>query len=256
MDFDLNNPLCMVPDPYDGKSFIFPPTLCSNERKSWFRRANEIIGFLSTCELALEVFRSKYESIFTEGKLAPNTPFKIEFSDGRVIIMGISQLIERGRGATDILYRQIFVMLYGSLETYMFELLERSFLMIGVNEKILDKSLEIMMKKNWDGKLCKMNGVFDLNYKARDLTSHFQGFTMRLEDKTFDNPLVYLDELAQIRHKIVHASSILEEGKYININANLTHAWYAFHALLTEHIDKLFAQKFNYSQTLINPAMP
>ena len=115
----------------------------------------------------------------------------------------------------DILCRQVFIMLYGSIETYIFQLMERSFPGIGITENILDQSLEIMLRKKWDSKLCTMSDVFGLGYKAGELKDHFSNFEMNFAGKVFKNPLHFLDELAQIRHKIVHASSILEKGKYI-----------------------------------------
>ena len=90
-------------------------------------------------------------------------------------------------------------MYYGSLETYLFELLERSFPEIGVTENILDSSLEIMMGSKWrDGKFCKMRDIFGLNYKANDIKNHFSAFEMNFEGKIFKNPLLFMDELAKV----------------------------------------------------------
>ena len=47
-----HNPLKMVSDPYSGDTFILPDTLCTDERRLWFKRTNEIIAFLMTTELA------------------------------------------------------------------------------------------------------------------------------------------------------------------------------------------------------------
>ena len=145
-------------------------------------------------------------------------------------------------------------MLYGSLETFIFELIERSFLQIGVTENILERSLEIMMRKKWDGKFCKLSDIFALKYEATSMMRHFGEFQMEFEGETFKNPLIFLDELTQIRHRIVHASSILEEGKLIFVNAQVFHAYYDFCALLTDYVDGLFAEKFGYSRVKINPA--
>ncbi|MGD0235333.1 MAG: hypothetical protein ABSC55_12465 [Syntrophorhabdales bacterium] len=254
MNLDDRNRLGMVPDPYAGDTFVLSETLCSDERRLWFRRSNEIVGFLNVTELALDDSRLRYAKLMKQDKLKPDTPLKIAFSDGRSMILPVHTFLKQCEGAVDILCRQVFVMLYGSLETFLFDLIERSFRQIGVTEDILDPSLDIMMRRKWDGKLCKLRDVFELPYEASNMIKHFEGFQMEFEGKSFKNPLIFLDELAQVRHKIVHASSILEEGKLIFVNAQVFHAYYGFCALLTDYIDGLFAAKFAYARVKINPA--
>ncbi len=255
MPINPKNPLGMIADPYAGDSFVFSETLCTEQRRLWFRRTNEIFGFLMTTELALKECKTKYEHIAIQKKLKPDTPFKLESSDGRSVVTPVSTFLKQCDNGVDVLCRQIFVMYYGSFETYLFELIERSFPEVGITEDILQSSLGIMMGSNWDGKFCKMRDVFGINYKATDIKNHFNSFEMNFEGKQFKNPLLFLDELAQVRHKIVHASSILERGQLIYINAQVFHSHYAFCALLTDYIDNLFSQRFNYNRIKINPAM-
>ena len=110
------------------------------------------------------------------------------------------------------------------------------------------------MRKKWDGKFCKMRDVFDIKYKASELINHFKGFEMNFEGKKFKNPLDFLDRLAQVRHRIVHASSIWEKDKLVSIDAKVFHAYYAFCAHLTDFIDDLFASRFKFDRAKINPA--
>lgn len=222
MNSNDQNPLGMVPDPYDGVTFIHPDTLCSDQRRLWFRRSNEIVGFLTLTELALKESRSKYGQLLSQGKLKPDTPLKIVSSDGRSIILPMHAFLRQCENGVDILCRQVFIMFYGSLETFIFELIERSFLQIGVTENILDRSFDIMMRKKWDGKLCKLRDIFGLSYEATNMIKSFGEFQMEFEGKTFKNPLIFLDELAQVRHRIVHASSILEKV----ISYLLTHRYF------------------------------
>lgn len=254
IESEPKNPLKMVADPFAGDTFVLPETLCTEERRLWFRRTNEIIAFLMTTELAIKESKLKYEQILSQKGLKPETPMKIESSDGRSLVCPAQTLIKQFSQGVDILCRQVFIMLYGSMETFMFQLMERSFLEIGITENILDQSLEIMMRRKWDSKFCKMSDVFGLRYKAGDLNNHFLDFEMNFEGKVFKNPLTFLDELAQIRHKIIHASSILEKGSLIFINAKVFHAYFAFSAHLTEYIDSLFAIKFQFKRDRIKPA--
>ena len=183
MNFDPKNPLGMIPDPFAGDSFIIPETPCTDQRRLWFRRTNEILGFLTTTEFALKKCKSKYELLLSKSKLKPDTFLKFESPDGRSVVMPTRTFLKQCSSGVDVLCRQIFLMLYGSLETFLFELFERSFSDMGQTENILDSYLEIMMRKKWDGRFCKMSDVFGLNYKANDLINHFKGFEMNFEGK-------------------------------------------------------------------------
>jgi hypothetical protein len=208
---------------------------------------------MMTTELAIQESKAKYEAVLTQKRITPSTPIRIKSSDGRSMVCPANALIKQFSQGVDVLCRQIFIMLYGSLETYLFQLIERSFPKIGITEGILDLSKDIMMRGKWDSKFCKMRDDFGLNYKTRDLNNHFKNFEMNFEGKVFKSPIHFLDELAQIRHRIVHASSILEKGRLIFINAQVFHAYYAFCAQLTDYIDGLFAARFDFSREKINP---
>jgi hypothetical protein len=69
MPTDPRNPLSMILDPYAGDSFVFPEALCTEQRRLWFKRTNEIFGFLMTTELALKECKTKYENIVFQKKL-------------------------------------------------------------------------------------------------------------------------------------------------------------------------------------------
>ncbi len=251
---EQNNPLGMIRDPYAGDSFVLPESLCTDERREWFRRSNEIMSFLTLSDLSLKECKSKYEKLLTQKKLQPDTTLRLRFSDGRLIFMPVIKFLNGCNDSVEFLCRQVFVMLYGAWETYLFEIIEKSFPQVGVFENILEESLKIMMKGNWDGKFCKMGTRLGVGYRASDLIQHFGGFDMNFEGTIFKNPLHFLDELAQIRHKIIHASSILDNGKPIFINAQIFPAYFSFLVLLTDYVDNIFSKQFNYNRLKIKPA--
>lgn len=248
------DPLKMIRDPYAGDGFILPDTLCTDQRKSFFRRAKEIYKFLTISDLALKECKNKYEQLLSKNQLKPDTPLNFGFSDGRSTIMPVSSFLNGCNEGVEFLCRQVFVMLYGAWETFLFEILERSFPQIGISENILEQSLKILMKGNWDGKFCKIQSTLGIDYKASELVNHFKGFEMNFGGTIFRNPFHFLDELSQIRHRIIHASSMLDNGKPIFINAQMFPAYLSFFTLLTEYVDRLFSEQFEYTQLKINPA--
>ena len=79
-----------------------------------------------------------------------NTELKLSLESGESIFTTPTRIVECAKNGPDILTRQLFVMFYGSFETYLYQLFERSFPLAGVTEDILNKSKEILMLKKWD----------------------------------------------------------------------------------------------------------
>lgn len=63
-----------------------------------------------------------------------------------------------------------------------------------------------------------------------------------------------MDEIAKVRHRIVHASSILENDKMIYVDVDILPVFVGFYNHLTDYIDKMFATRFGYLRTVLNPA--
>ncbi len=243
-------------DPFDGKSFVLSETECTTERRYFFTRFNEILAFLYISVDALNKYKIDFETkIVPKLPTKENNPMKFSLKSGECIETTPKRIIATAKSGVDILTRQLFVMCYGSFETYLFQLFERSFPAIGITDKeeIFDKSKRILMYKEWNGKFCTMNDFLNIGYKESNLTSCFSKFSLDFEGKEYNNPLDFLNELAQVRHRIVHASSILENKRKIFINMNVFNGFLGFFFLLTDYVDSLFANKFGYDRKIIKP---
>ena len=247
------NPLGMVPDRYDGITFVLPPTACTEERRLFLRRTNEILGFLFVTCLCYKEYRRQFEKIIPDMPFKDATPIKITLKS-KMSMMQASRVLSLMKECIDVIARQSFIMIYGSFETYLYALFERSFPYVGVKVDIFEKSLEILMKGRWDGKFCKIGQIFDIEYKAGQLMGHFSDFKMDFEGKIYKNPLDFLDEIAKVRHRIVHASSILENDKMIYVDVDILPVFVGFYNHLTDYIDNMFATRFGYLRTVLNPA--
>jgi len=243
----------MEKHPFDN-GFVLPLQKCTNERKLFFHRMNEILSFLYVTTVSLNDCNNNYQKLIPKMPYKEDTPIKITLSGGNFATMPAKRLIKLTREGVDILTRQIFIMIYGSFETYLYQLFEKSYSKIGITEKFLDKSIDILMRKKWDGKFCKMSEEFELGYKANSLITHFSGFKLNFEGESFNNPLTFLDELAKIRHKIIHASSIYEKDTKIFIEVKVFNEMFGFFSMLTDYIDKLFSQRFEYERIDLKPA--
>jgi len=250
-----DNPLNMVPDSYAGDTFVLPETDCTDERKQFFGRMNEIQTFLFVTKVSFDVCKEKFEKvIIPQLPFNSNTPIRLGMNEDVFVTMPAARIVSMTTNGINLLTRQAFVMYYGSFETYLFQLFERSFPLIGVTENILEKSRDILMLKKWDGKFCKINETLNIGYRANDLIQAFSNFELDFQGKIHKNPLNFLDDLAQIRHRIVHASSILENDKLIYIDIKIFHGFFYFFFLLTNYVDELFSRRFGYTRTAINPS--
>ena len=244
----------MVPDRYDGMNFVVSETPCTEQRRLFFKRMNEIIGFLYITNYSFSECKKNFEKLIPSLPFGNKTDLKMSLNDGRCIVTPAWKVLDMTVKGLDILARQVFVMIYGSFETYLYQLFEQSYPVIGITENIVENSKEILMKGKWDGKFCKMRDVFGVAYKAKDLNSAFSGLDMTFNGNKITNPLSFFDELARIRHRIVHASSILEKGELLFVNIKFFHEFFFFCYQLTGYVDKIFSEKFSLAQILINPA--
>ena len=254
MKNNSNNPIGMVRDPYDGAGFVFPKTNCTRERRLFIKRVNEIHALLYITKHAYDETKMIYQGRIPKLPLKDKTPIKIELSTGNSTMFPASAIVRLSSDGINVLTRQAFTMFYGSFETYLFQFFERSFPNIGVEQEIIERSIEILMGGKWDSKFNKMSECFGLNFKAGELNNHFLGFELNFGGKILKSPLSFLDELAKVRHRIVHASSILEKDQLISVDLDIFHGFYSFYFLLTDFVDSLFSKRFNYPRLEINPA--
>jgi hypothetical protein len=61
------------------------------------------------------------------------------------MIFPAALILRLSNDAINILTRQAFIMMYGSFETYLFQIFERSFPMIGIKDEILDRSITVLI---------------------------------------------------------------------------------------------------------------
>lgn len=147
MNDKVKNPLGMVPDPFDGKTFVLPETLCTRERRLFFQRMNEILVFLNVTSFSFLECRKNVENLIPKLPFKEKTEIKIEWKGGRAATMPARKIVKMTHDGLDILARQIFIMIYGSFETYLFQLFERTYPNIEITENTLDISIDILMKK-------------------------------------------------------------------------------------------------------------
>src|SRR3990172_13110619 len=95
MTSNPDNPLDMVPDPFAGDTFVLPATECTDERKLFIRRMDEIQSLLYITKVSFDVCKEKYEKVIIPNLPSKaNTPIKLEMNGGDYIVMPVARIIE------------------------------------------------------------------------------------------------------------------------------------------------------------------
>jgi hypothetical protein len=90
-----------------------------------------------------------------------NNHMRLEVSSGYSMDFPAKLILDITKDGINILTRQTFVMFYGSFETYLYQLFEKSFLLQGIAEnEIIDRSKDILMNGKWDSKFNRMSNIF------------------------------------------------------------------------------------------------
>ena len=263
---DANNPLKMVKDPLCGDVLVLGDSFCTVQRRQWFRRSNEILAFQMVAVYALKECDRDISERIPQLPHKDATPLAIDMN-GHRIEAPARRIVQAAKGGVDVVARQVFAMSYGSFETYLLQLMTQSFPLVGREHDVSDESVKMLIGKSWRSKFAKMDSTLGLGHKDGELVAHFAGFNMRCLRSDFKHPLDFMSRIGEIRHRIVHASSIIDadftekyphtramQGKSVGIKLDTNHEMYAFYALLTDYIDDLFARRFGFDRQLVNPA--
>ena len=255
MKKDFENPLSQVTGTISDDKFVFPVTKCTSERRQFFKRLNEIFSLLFITKHSYDELNKIYQQRIPKMPAKENNHMRLELSSGYSMDFPAKLILDITKDGINILTRQTFVMFYESFETYLYQLFEKSFLLQGIAEnEIIDRSKDILMNGKWDSKFNRMSNIFRLDFRAGELNKCFSDFELNFEGEICTNPLSFMDELAKVRHRIVHASSILDKDKLISIDINIFHELYGFYFLLTDFTDYLFEKTFCYPRQDVNLA--
>ena len=248
----------------DGGPFVLPPTPCSQRRTEFFKRGNTILGFYTVMSIVSKAGGDVIGQQEKQGKFKPDTPFRLKITDGNIAQMNYGLFKKCFANAGVHLTNQVFLMLYGSFEAFIADLVLDALTQINTNDPY-EEALRLMYTSKWRGKMDKIAQKLGVQLGTGIFLSKFQNIDMGFLGERCPNPIEFLEKAADLRHRLVHYSgradkqfakdypkSGLSEGDIISLPFGLPMSMQPFFAHLTDVIDDAFCSKFGWQRTVVS----
>lgn len=242
--------------------YILPPQLCSNRRREFFLRANRILGSYTTLTIYSEYGKQWGELQAKNGVFGETTPMRFTIN-GRTMQTSYRKFKELYQKGIPQLTNYIYLMIYGNFESFLSDLVCDGLSDQG-HPNPEEETIKLMMATKWLGKIDRISqrlGV-DLGKRKRDI--HFQNLHMEFAGNVYKDPIGFLQNMADIRHRLIHYSgridalfmiefpkSSISVGDLIVLPAHLPYDVNNYFVLLTELIDGAFSEQFGWSRESI-----
>lgn len=249
-----------------GGPFVLPPTLCSDRRADFLKRGNIILGFYLAMALYAGEGRKRLEAAESEGNLKYDTPIRMKLDPGGFETrLNYGLLKKQFARAGAQLTSQVFLMVYGNFEAYLLDIAADGLRELStLNPE--EEAIQLMMGTAWHGKFDRIIQRLGIKLGKRLLVNKFRDLEMGFLGDKCDDPIDFLDRMADLRHRLVHSigradnalvakypNSGLGVGDVITLPFGLPQGIHLFFVLLTEVVDQTFAARFNWPMSTVAP---
>ncbi len=247
-----------------GGPYVLPEVLCSRRRAEFMTRGNDIVGFYYAIAFYAEMGRQAIEQQEANKNFKYDTPIRTSV-DGESMTLNYGLLKKTQAKSGAQLTSQVFAMVYGNFEAFLADQTLDALRDLGISDPETE-AVGLMTTHRWPGKISRIAQKFDVKLGKRKLVNHFRDFEMEFLGEKFDDPIAFLDRVADFRHRIVHSAgrvdSILaamypglpqKENDVLKLPFVLPIGLHRFFVMLTEIFDEAFASKFGWERKLIKP---
>lgn len=272
----LNKHPNFIHDPVNGELFFLAQTLCTTHRRDFLSRGNAIVGLYFAIVMSSGLAREELNKKEQEGKIKPNSNIIIVLDEGLGGTESIESIgkitIDYGtlkgqlQSAQANLANQTFLMLYGNAEAYIADMVIDAYRETETKIDPYEAAIKLISTTRWQGKIHRIINKFGVNLGATVFIEKFKGIEISLLKHKYDNPLEFLESLAEVRHRLVHypghvdktflekfPNSGLSEGGTISLPGGATLSMHLFFVQLTDVIDEAFASKFGWERKMVIP---
>jgi hypothetical protein len=240
------------------------PELCTHWRKEYLRRGNRILAAYSMALCYTNIGSQHVVSLETSGQINTQTAFRLSIGE-RFIQCNYGQLKPTYNEAVQQLSNQAFLMVYGNLEAYLVDILNEAFVNLGSSDPSQD-ALNMMARAKWEGKIDSMCQRFKLELGKGQFAHRFRDIKMTFLGESFNEPIRFLQRIAEVRHLLVHSAGRLgdrlvqlypEAGftkdTVIAMPLELSFDLHIFLTAFSEVFDKAFSDKLAWTRTIVQP---
>jgi len=167
---------------------------------------------------------------------------------------------------TQRLTNQAFLMIYGNFEAFLGDMVRDAFAASGSPDPE-GETLKTLSRKSWPGRFDAIHQRVGVRLPKRQFTVAFQNRRLVFLGQQRKDPRQFLDDLAQVRHLLVHSAGRLNAGflqqypraghsvgDLIKIPSDAPHELQLFFAVMTEIVDCALADQFGWSRPTKDPA--
>ncbi len=257
------NPFGMM-DLASGGPYVLGQELCTDWRKEYLRRGNAILAAYSMIMCYSDMGNKHIASL--EAKKTINATTNFRFNIGKKFIQCKYSLMKSTYAkALTQLSNQAFLMVYGNLEAYLVDLVREAFTALGSPDPSQD-ALNIMARTKWEGKIDSIGQCFGMELGKRQFADRFRDVKMAMQGQSFNEPIAFLQKIAEIRHLLIHSAGRLGDrlihqysdagftkDTVITTPAELPFELHVFLTGFSEVFDKAFSDRFDWPRNMVQP---
>lgn len=263
----MSNPLGMMRQSLgdmDAGLFTLPAQQATVRRREYFERGQRVLAAYTSIAAYSERGREVIESYKMSGAFTPVTPIRLGIN-GFHLQTTLRRIEQMFSGAGAELTRQFMVAVYGNFEAFLADHVAAAFTSLREPEPE-QATLQLMMSARWSGKLDRISQRFELGLRARQLRRLYEHIEMGFFGRQFADPVEFLQAVANLRHRIVHSSGRVDQallneypecrlqpGDLLTLPVALPLELWFFFVPLTEELDRLFAERFEWSRQEVRP---
>ncbi len=243
-----------------GGFYVLPPSLCSEHRAAFIGRGNGILAFYSTISIVSKAGGDIIRRDELYGKYKSNTPFRLEELDGGFSMLNYGLFKKIFARAGIKLANQVFLMLYGNFEAYIIDMVLDSL----TEQKCLspyEEVLRLMSSSRWRGKMDRIAKKTGVPLTTSRFIAKFKGIEMEFLGDTIENPIEFLENIADFRHLLVHNSGRVTDnfikkyphanvtiGDQLQLPAGFPMNMQLYLTYLSGLVDDIFCSTFSWTQ--------
>jgi hypothetical protein len=251
----------------DKDMFVLPPTPCSTRRAEFLRRGNTILGFYAAIAMASKMGQDVIAGAEKRGELKDSTPLRGQLGIGgqlHVMNYGLYKKLFATAGAH--LTNQVFLMLYGSFEAYVGDLVMDGLTQMGTEPDPYQKALELMILSKWEGKIDRISMKLNAPLGKGAFSAKFKDIDLGFFNESCRSPIEFLEKAAELRHLLVHSCGRVDDaflmahpkiglaiGQTVSLPFGLPLQLQLFFSHLSEVFDEAFSSTFGWQRTLVAP---
>ena len=251
----------------EGGIFVLPPTPCSRRRAEFLARANATLGYFAAISISSKEGRDVLARAEKQGKFGIDTTFKLDLGTEEGELRFNYGLYKKWFArAGDQLSNQIFLMLYGSFEALVSDLVFDALQQSGSYDDPYQETLNLMALSKWRGKIDRIDSKMQVGLGKHLFVDKFQDIEMGILGEQCDDPRKFLEIAADLRNRLVHSvgradagfvdtypESGLSVGDEITIPARFLFPLQFFFTHLSDVFDEAFSSKFGWPRVIQAP---